>query len=283
MIKNCVFSYWNNIGEDNFSGFSKFSDYLFSQTLSILQARKFFPKVKMVTNSFGAEVFDKIGLTSLIDDLDISLNEYDNLDKYFWGFTKIHAFEKQKESFIHIDNDFYMWDYPSALKFAEFGFQSPENFSNDTYSYYRTLIDIMNNAQFKPENIISNSTERGLNCGIVSCKSRFDIIEEWKDTAYKYITLNKDHLYKYRPDYLIHLNLLHEQYFISCLLKKNKIQDNKIFFYFYENFSDSLKEGNRFTHLWGTSKRSKETINKVINKVKIENNEIAKLIYKNFQ
>jgi hypothetical protein len=281
-ITTAVFSYWNTKGISNTSGFRSFKDYLNSQTLAISQAKKNIGKVKVITNDFGAKIFEEINLISLIDELDTSLNQYDNLDPYFWGFTKIHAFEQQKEPFIHIDNDFFIWDYHDKLKHCDFGFQSPEIFDDNIYSLYSTLIDIMENAEFKPQTILENPDNKGLNCGIVACKNRFDIIEEWKDLAYNYITKNKDHFYNYKPEFLIHLNLLHEQYFIASLLKRNKISDNKIFYYFYNNFTDASKSGNRFSHLWGTVKKQESTMTKVENRVKIEQKEIASLIQKKF-
>jgi hypothetical protein len=279
MIETAVFSYFNNIGIENPSGFLSFSDYLYSQTLAVQCAAKHFKKVKIITNDFGYETFKQIGLDKLITEFDLSLNQYDNLEKYFWGFTKIHAYNQQKEPFVHIDNDFYVWEAPEALKHCQFGFQSPEVFDNDFYRYYYDLKIIMENAPYKPQTILDHPLEYAQNCGIVACSQRFDIIEEWFTLAKNYIFENKQHLLTFNPDYRIHLNLLHEQYFIASLLDKHEIKKDKIFYYFSDNnFYHANKAGNKFTHLWGTVKKEPKIMQKVKNRVHLEQPEIGNLI-----
>lgn len=283
MIETAVFSYFNNLGIENPSGFLSFKDYLYSQTFAIHCASQHFKKIKFITNDFGLETFKKIGLDKLITDFDLSFNQFNNLEKYFWGFTKIHAYNQLKEPFVHIDNDFFVFDVPYKLKNCEFGFQSKEVFDQDFYRYYFELIEIMKTAQFKPQIIIDNPVTFAQNCGIVACNNRFDIIEEWYQLASDYIFKNKQHLLNFKPDYKIHLNLLHEQYFISSLLEKHGIEKDKIFHYFSDNnFYQATQKGNRFTHLWGTVKLKENVLQKVKNRVHVEQPEIARLIEQYF-
>lgn len=276
MINTAVFSYWNKVGKKNTSGFNSFKDYLYSQTLAIHCARQHFPKIKFITNDFGKSQTKRIGLDSLIDEFDLSLKKFDRtLEKYFWGCTKIHAYAQQDEPFIHIDNDLYLWDCSQELRECELGFQSPEVFDDEFYRYYYQLLVIMENAPHPPQIILDNPVTRGLNCGIVAAH-RLDIVKQWHDLAFNYVDQNREHLLTFDPSYKIHLNLLHEQYFIASLVEQHNIKP----FFFFEN--DKIKEayrpGNRFTHLWGTIKRNENIMQKVRIRVRQEQPKIANKI-----
>lgn len=276
MIETAVFSYWNNIGLENTSGFNDFKSYIYSQTLAIECARKHFKTVKFVTNDFGKQQLEKIGLYKLVDEIDTSLNEFNNLEKYFWALGKIKAYSLQTEPFVHIDNDFFLWDLPKGLVECEFGFQSPEVFDDEFYRYYYGLSQIFENAPYKPQIICDNHVLTAHNCGVMAT-SRLDIVKEWYKIASDYIEKNKSHLLNYKPDYKIHQGLFFEQYFIASLLKAHKI-DKPFYFFKDNNIKEASKQGQRFTHLWGTIKRNNRILEKVKVKVKSSQPEISERI-----
>ena len=84
--------------------------------LSIEQSRKFFKKIifygdhEAISQICNICKFDKV-----YDDIEI-LNEK-KYPSYFYTLSKVIACQKTKEPFVHIENDFYLWDVPSKSKF----------------------------------------------------------------------------------------------------------------------------------------------------------------------
>lgn len=254
-----IYSYWNKVGNDNKSGYNNLKDLCACTALSVENTLKHFGNAELITNDFGYDLLinkAKIPFTSV----NLELNKFDNLDQYFWGFTKIVAYSLQKEPFIHIDNDFIIWDKPSKeILSKDLFFQSEEPFDDDIYRYYKPLLELFYNAPFKSDKISNNPTKLAFNCGIMGANN-LEVIKEWRELAENYISnkQNIDYFYK-NPEMLIHLNLLHEQYFIASLIKSNKLNVGVL----VDNIFEASKNGKRFTHLWGTVKRKDFIINKV--------------------
>lgn len=268
-IQKAVHSYWNHSkSEDNFSGFASFKDMLASTILSLLIAKPYFEEFELVTNNYGKSILiDKLDLpyTSVRTDL----NKWDNLNPIFWGFMKICAYAIQDKPFLHIDNDVYLITKPSEeFLNGKLCFQSIETPFEDFYGWYKILLETAKKAKSFPNIINKHGVDYAFNCGVAGAND-LEIIKEWVNCSAAYVLSHKNkEFFDNSENYLQHQNLLHEQYFIASLSKIKGYENNKDV-QFILNSNDIHKEANgKFVHLWGTTKRLSENINKVYNRLK---------------
>lgn len=264
MINKAVFSYWNPDGFNNSSGYSCFKDMVASTALAVCSAKKIFKEVEFITNDFGKLIFgDFIHLPVTIR---TDLNKHDNLNKRWWGFTKIEAYASQDKPFVHIDNDAYLWNKPSDdLLTAKLLFQSIETPFKDGYGWYPQLLKVLKGTDFIPKQILDNPVDMAFNCGVMGAND-LDIIKEWYNLSKQFVTADHDDFLKKEENMGIHQNLLHEQYFISSLCKQRGYKPNKEVKFLLRTeklMEDCYREQTKFTHLWGTTKRIQENMDKV--------------------
>lgn len=282
MIQNAIFSYWNKLGDESTSGFNYTKDLCISTALAVECAKKHFKNITLYTNEYGKKLLvDKAGID--FTHVTTELSQFDNtLDKFFWGYTKIYTYSKQTEPFVHIDNDFYIWKFENDLRYSDLIFQSEEVFGDIVYKYYRPLIDLYNNSPFKIPAITNNPVERGLNCGIIGANN-LNVIKEWFKASTEFINNpeNIKYFYANYPRQMEHINLLHEQYFISSLARKNNIEHNTKFM--MNSLKDVSSLETPFTHLWGTTKREGNIIERVKDKLRTMNPSVVQSIDDNIK
>lgn len=256
MSRKAVFSYFN--AHDTFEskgGFVRFGDLLFSTALAVNQAAQYFSKVEMITTKWGADIFREIGLpaTVITDDLE---EVREKIHPAFWAYGKIVAYSLQKEPFIHIDNDvFLMEQLPERILRANLCFQSLEPFDKPGYSYYNKLKVPWEECPDRPNFVVRNEvTDFAYNCGI--CGGVYlDIFRQLRRMSEKYILSPRNHAlltFKYH-DLMVHQNLFHEQYFLASLIKGYGLRSS------VEVIAEDVQhipEVMKYTHVWGTTKRS---------------------------
>lgn len=82
--------------------------FLLSSCLSCLTAIRHHKRIELHTDQKGYDYL--IDLLQLpYNDVYLSLNDLNHLDHRLWVQAKFKAFKLQKEPFIHIDNDVYLW------------------------------------------------------------------------------------------------------------------------------------------------------------------------------
>ncbi|HTI07493.1 MAG TPA: DUF6734 family protein [Puia sp.] len=119
-----------------------------SWAMSCLQLRTFYDSVELVTDRLGKEI--------LIDALQLPYSkvhvELDSLHAVhhgLWSIGKLYAYGMQKEPFIHVDNDVFIW--------ADFGAELcrgdviAQNVQYETSSYSNTFQDILKTFPCIPE------------------------------------------------------------------------------------------------------------------------------------
>ena len=88
--------------------------------LSALKWREKNGAIKLVTDSRGAEYFERLGLSAAWNKIDTSLDDMDSRgwdEKIFWAGAKLFALSKQVAPVVMIDLDFIAWQ---KLDFAPF-------------------------------------------------------------------------------------------------------------------------------------------------------------------
>lgn len=260
MIEKAIFSYFNQKGIKNTSGFSTFRDMVGSTCLAVLTAKKNFKKIEFITNDFGKKLFiDKLQLPVESNTL---LNQMKDVSSYWWAYGKVLAYASQNEPFVHIDNDCYMFSgLPERMKKAGLVFQSKEFFDKPGYGWYTQLKPCFNEQPVKPKGIIELK-DYAYNCGIAG-GNNYEFFKEHERCSREYIFApeNQELFFKKYGEILIHQNLFHEQYFIASLIKAKKLR--KTVQVLADNVDDINRNGVSFTHLWGLSKQKNWIINKM--------------------
>jgi len=102
--------------------------YLCSWILSVMSAKKFYKDTELVTNSEGKSILvERLGLefSSVSTALDLMGNATPDL----WALGKIYAYRDQKNPFVHIDNDVFLWKrLPDRVERADISVQNAEYF-----------------------------------------------------------------------------------------------------------------------------------------------------------
>jgi hypothetical protein len=190
MINKAVFSYICK-EEKSPSGYNTFKDMCLSLALSVNVAKRHFEKIELITNSYAADLFiDKLKLpfTSVLTEFD----NYKELDSRWWGWGKVKAYSMQKEPFIHIDGDFFLWDKPSKDKLnAPLLFQSLETPFTGGYSWYEKLLEIP--VPNFPKIIKDNPVDYAFNCGVCGAND-LSIVSKWLEYSSDFV-LNKENFF----------------------------------------------------------------------------------------
>ena len=258
MIKKVVFSYSNS--DESFGnkcGFKKYSDFLFTMALSILCASRHFKEVQVISSSWGVDMLKEI--KPPVTSYSTKLERMKTVSRFFWAYGKLIAYCEQKEPFVHIDNDVFLWNpLPIYILNAKLCFQSHEPFDQKGYHYYDLLKNCWMAAPERPQVIVDNEVnDFAYNCGICGGHD-LAFFKEWKQCSEEYIFApeNQDLFFKEFHEVLIHQNLFHEQYFLACLVKKHNLRPEVEVL--NENAMDINKGLDplkpRYTHLWGTTK-----------------------------
>jgi hypothetical protein len=192
---------------------------LLSWAYSCLQLRKFYDEVELYT--------DELGKRLLIDKLQLPYTKvnvvFQNIEKYdpgLWALGKIYTYSLQKQPFIHVDGDVYIWNqFPEKFKNAELISQNIES----NFSFYTHLIKSLKEIDFRfpdyiKENLISGKNN-AYNAGIFG-GNNIDFFQDYTQEAFRLIEINSSILHKID---LGRFNTFYEQYLFYCLSIKNKV------------------------------------------------------------
>jgi hypothetical protein len=110
--------------------------HLLSLAYSCLQLKKFYDKLSLVTDEAGNDILiNKLGLP--YTDVTVMLDELNGYNPELWALGKIYAYSIQKEPFMHVDGDVYIWE-PFRKKFESAALIA-QNFEHN-FSYYKSLM-----------------------------------------------------------------------------------------------------------------------------------------------
>lgn len=165
---NIVMSLWTKPCTDGKAhGFSTVEDMINSLIVSVNVAKKHYPEIHFYTDKLGYEWIkphlDLLPFTKI----EICLDDFNWVPDIYWSFVKVYVYTLQKEPFIHIDNDVFLWEtIPEyILKDQDFVFQETEPMDWDQYSFYRRGLEVYSHAVNKDLKI----QNLAVNCGVFAC------------------------------------------------------------------------------------------------------------------
>jgi hypothetical protein len=191
-----------------------------SWALSCLQFRRIYGNVELVTDSAGYDLL--IGRLQLpYTSVQVVLDELNNYHPDLWALGKIYAYRLQKEPFLHVDGDIYIWErFGNDIETAPLAAQNIE----EGFSYYKdTYEKIANKFTWFPEAVkrdrAANNPFVGVCAGIIG-GCRVDFIREYADTAIDFVQNNINALEGINVGLF---NTFFEQYLFHCMAKERSL------------------------------------------------------------
>ncbi len=230
-----------------------------SWTLSCLQFKTFYDEVELYTDEYGKEI--------LIDQLDlpytkvhIVLDTLNNYDFDLWAIGKIYTYSKQKEPFLHVDGDAFIWEkFDEEIENADLVVQNKE--INFPY-YKKSLNEIFSEFSYIPSCIkkLKNETDfHSINAGIFGGNDT-EFIREYTKEAFKFIDKNINKLNQINIGIF---NTVFEQLLFYNIVK----QEKKKLIFFKKNVNEKfeglaefndVKKYTKYIHVVGDYKKNKE-------------------------
>lgn len=269
-MNKVVYSQWSKPAKEEFIGFNSKEAFANCAELSVLNSKKWFDKVELVT--------DEKGYKFLIEDLQlpftnvvVKLDKINNIDKVHWALGKVEACVMQKEPFMHLDFDaIWFKKPPTRILKSKMAFQNCEANFNGIHGFYRPLLDEAKEKYKLPlcDNIVDWDKILAVNCGFMVFNTD-KLFKQWKKMVYEYIEQwDKHHKYGVMTECP---SLIFEQVFLYWLAEHYKIELNYLD-YEWVNPELALKYG--YTHLIAESKRRSNIEELVEKKLKNTSNYI---------
>lgn len=216
-------TFWAPYREDpllNSGGFLCPEIHWMAWAFSCLQLRKFYPDVELHTNQAGKEILiDTLKLPYTKVHLSLENDFMNNLHPKMWAYSKIHTYSIQKEPFLHVDGDVFIWE-----AFDEQLLKSPliaQNIEDDLDIYHKSLQVINRYADYKPDWLtFSQDHPKAYNAGILG-GSDLSFIKEYTDLAFQFYEGNKNCLDTLSTEDR-NINTIVEQYWLYVLSEKRK-------------------------------------------------------------
>jgi hypothetical protein len=250
-MRKAVFTYWNP--KSDAAGYRNLDELAATLALSLEYAKKHFNIVELCTDQEGYELLVK--KYNLQFDMNvIRLNKLNKtLSPDLWAMAKIYSCSLQNGPFVHIDNDFILWQkLPDTIANAPLYFQS-QDFPHRAAQYDK-MIEI--EGKNTPAVILKNHSTTSWNFGIMGFND-ISLIKEWKQAADQYLSKIAGDVNPLRQTAMV--NMFMEQYFLACLINRNKLKVETL-------AADLDKISNpetAFTHLWGDCKKNPDYIERV--------------------
>jgi len=227
-----------------------------SWTLSCLLFRRYYDEVHLITDQKGKE--------ELIDHLALPYTKVesclDKLQKYppeLWAVGKIFAYQRQKEPFLHVDGDVFIWrkfpaEFESAALFVqsrEIGFKHYGAVLNNVHRHFDYIPPVF--ARHRGEAIQS------VNAGIIG-GTNVPFFQHYASEALTFIERNRECLHKVNMGLF---NQIYEQYLFTCLAAERGIDIQYYLPEMDEEFTQVLNfhrlpSIESYVHVVGSAKRN---------------------------
>lgn len=209
---------------------------------------------------------DKLGYHYLIECLNLPyskvhviLDELNHYKSNLWALPKIKAYSLQKEPFLHVDGDVFIWEaFPDQLLKQKLITQNLEVTTN----YYQSIWEIIApNLSYLPEEMmpyVSGREKYACNMGIVG-GTDIEFFQKYTQKSFEFVDRNTESI---PEDAMMNFNVFFEQVLFYLMAKKEGIptsylinevsEDNG-----YKGFGDFNKVPHEKTylHLLGHYKR----------------------------
>ncbi|MFN4147361.1 MAG: DUF6734 family protein [Runella sp.] len=170
----------HNIGEKmSLKGSWISSEYHWiSWALSCLRLRSYYPNVELITDEVGYEILIK-KLNLPYSSVQVRLDEINELAKHLWVLSKIYTYSLQKNSFLHVDSDVFIWK-----KFPKYFENTPlivQNIEVNWEAYKETFRNIEKKHPIIVEMMKLKYNNYAYNAGVIG-GSNINLFQEYSQT-----------------------------------------------------------------------------------------------------
>ncbi|MGB8194440.1 MAG: DUF6734 family protein [Chitinophagaceae bacterium] len=213
----------NTLAEENKCGWLDKKYNYFSWTLSSLQFRKYYDQVELVTDQEGYDLLiNKLELP--YSNVEVVLDNLNHYHEDLFMLGKLYAYQIQKEPFIHVDADVFIFNkFSDELEQSGVLCQSKEEGEFYNKHYSDIFFSMLRNFNYYPpeldESIIRNSAIKAVNAGIIGgCDLQF--FSDYTKKAFEFIDKNIDRLHTIDVSYS---NIIFEQFLLFALAEHKKV------------------------------------------------------------
>ena len=167
-------------------GYRTVSEMIESLIVSSNVVKQSYEEIHFYTDKIGYEwitpYLDQLPFTKI----EICLDEMNWLDDNYWSLVKLYVYNLQKEPFIHIDNDVFIWEkFPSKLFESDFFFQEIEFFHEFQREFYLEGLNVYKHAI--PNEI--KIPDAAFNCGVFACTNNksLDLMEQYYNYGIQFV------------------------------------------------------------------------------------------------
>ncbi len=247
-------------------GFSSIQSMIESIILSANVIKKNHKEIHFYTDNKGYE-WIKPYLSDLpFTKIEVCLDEINWLDDLYWSLGKMYVYSLQKEPFIHIDNDVFVWNgFNDELTKKDFLFQEIEKFNGGVWNFYDRGLKIYGIAIPKEIQVL----DAAFNCGIFGCftNDALAIIKKYYDIGYKFVKKTNiiPDIEKESISERALASVIIEQVFIYSLVISNNLT--------YETLlnHDTNEYKIKYTHQIAATKRNKIVEDKIRERIHFKN------------
>ena len=232
-------------------GYSTVENMINSIILSANVVRQHYENIIFYTDNLGYQWIEPHLDKLPFKKIEVVMDDINWLEDMYWSLGKMYIYSLQKEPFIHIDNDVFIWEkFTPELLSGDFLFQEIENFHNSIWDFYNKGLKIYGLAIPKEIEVLGAA----FNCGVFGCltPSALDIIQEYYNIGYKFVKKTKviPDIEKEAISERALASVIIEQVFIySLVISKNKTF-NTI------RYDDHYGYKIKYTHQIGSTKRN---------------------------
>lgn len=233
-------------------GFNSIQSMIESIVLSSNVAKQHYSEIHFYTDKIGYEWIKPYLKELPFTKIEVCLDDYNWIPDVYWSFVKVAVYKLQKEPFLHIDNDVFLWDAipTEILENKDFLFQQLEDAREDIWTFYQAGIKTYKNA-IHPE---FEFKDFAVNCGIFGCltEGAFKILDKYFEFGEYFIKkaeLNDEIQKEAISDRLL-ASVIIEQLFIYSLIVMNNLSFNVIL-----DINAKPIIPIKYSHLLGESKR----------------------------
>jgi len=249
--ENFMRAIWTHWDKPEHNSFRDEYEHKASMLLSLSLAKSHGYTTELYTTTSGAKFLEGFEF----DKVSTVLDEISHVPQEWWAYAKIFVYALQESEFVHLDNDVYLLDpLPDWVMGRQLFFQNRENMS-EGFGYKKRKEEFQK-CPHKPLDYMNiHST---FNYGVVGGQN-MEFFKRHKRMCDDYLFHPENKQYHLDYPNKWDSNFFFEQYFGGCLvMKMGLIRDAGVLF---EDLDD---RSYKMVHLWGSTKRIGENIERVI-------------------
>lgn len=260
-----VYSLWTKPLRTHFNtlGFDTLDDFFTSFIFSVNVSKRNYDNIHFYTDEYGLKLIEPYKDQLPFTKIHCILDELDWIPVQWWAYPKLYIYSLQKEPFMHLDNDAYLWDRldQDLIDNHDFVCQSYEDHRLKEYYFYREGLEFYKD-HIPPIMLNTDKYFMATNAGVYGAFNQkgFDLFTALHEEGYKSAksVLNDKRIVDFvdwndlRNWDAFLLNVVMEQTYSYIYAKENNLRILQL-----------LMTPTRFTHLLSAAKRNKDRMDKV--------------------